>query len=173
MLQAVGISKYFGAEAVLDGVNLDLAHGERVALVGPNGAGKSTLLRILLGEMEPDSGQVHVAPGSTVAYLPQDAGCEPGRTLHEEMISLFADVVALEEEQRRLEDRMHAVAPDSPELMELVEAHARLHDEFDHRGGYTIEAEIGRVLYGLGFSMDDYGKRTEHFSGGWQMRIAL
>ncbi len=173
MLQAVGISKHFGAETVLDGVNLDLAPNERVALVGQNGAGKSTLLRILLGEVEPDSGSVHLAPGCTVAYLPQNAGCEPGRTLHDEMLSLFADVLALEEEQRRLEDRMHAHPPQSPELMALVEAHARLHDEFDRRGGYTIEAEIGRVLYGLGFSMEDYAKRTEHFSGGWQMRIAL
>jgi ATP-binding cassette, subfamily F, member 3 len=173
MLQAVEITKYFGAEAVLEGVALELNPNERVALVGPNGAGKSTLLRILLGELEPDSGRVHLVPGCSIAYLPQDAGCEPGRTLHEEMLALFENVVALEGEQRRLEELMHGLDPNSPELMPLVEAHAKLHDEFDRRGGYTIEAEIGRVLYGLGFSMDDYGKRTEHFSGGWQMRIAL
>ena len=173
MLQAVDITKYFGAEAVLEGVSLELNPSERVALVGPNGAGKSTLLRILLGELELDSGRVHLTPGRTMAYLPQDAGCEPGRTLHEEMLVLFEDVVALEEEQRRLEERMHGLDANSPELMPLVEAHAKLHDEFDRRGGYTIEAEIGRVLYGLGFSMEDYAKRTEHFSGGWQMRIAL
>lgn len=173
MLQATNLSKLFGGETILDGVGLDLSPGERVALVGPNGAGKTTLLRILLGEIEPDSGAVHLAPGRTIAYLPQDAGVSPGRTLYQEMLSLFQDVVELEAEQRRLEEQMQGLGSESPELMSLVEAHAHLHGEFERRGGYTLEAEIGRVLYGLGFTMEDYHKRVEHFSGGWQMRIAL
>jgi len=173
MLQVTNISKYFGGDGVLQGVGFHLSQGERVALVGPNGAGKSTLLRILVGELEPDAGQVHLAPGRTVAYLRQDAGVTPGLTLYQEMLSLYADVMALESEQRRLEQEMARTAPDSPELIRLVEAHAELHSEFERRGGYTLEADIGRVLYGLGFTMEDYGKRVEQFSGGWQMRIAL
>ncbi len=173
MLRAVNLSKQFSGDPVLEGVSLELRPGERVALVGANGAGKSTLLRILLGELEPDSGSVHRMAGRTIAYLPQDAGCMPGRTLFEEMISLFADVVALEGDQRRLEEQMTGLDAGSPELARLVEVHAELHEEFERRGGYTLEAEIGRVLYGLGFTMADYEKRVEHFSGGWQMRIAL
>ncbi len=173
MLQATNLSKYYGGNRVLEGVSLELRLNERVALVGANGTGKSTLLRILLGEVEPDSGQVHLLSGCTVAYLPQNAGVVPGRTLHQEMLSLFASVVALEGQQRQLEEEMNRVPSSSPDLMQLVESHAALHSEFERRGGYTLEAEIGRVLHGLGFSMEDYGKQVEHFSGGWQMRIAL
>ena len=173
MLQATNLSKYFGGNGVLEGVSLELRPGERVALIGPNGAGKTTLLRILVGEIEPDAGRVHIGSGCTVAYLPQDAGVVPGRTLYEEMLFLFSDVTALEVEQRRLEETMGRLQPGSPELMKLVEAHADLHAEFERRGGYTLDAEIGRVLHGLGFTMEDYGKRVERFSGGWQMCIAL
>ena len=173
MLQATNLIKYFGGNCILDGVSLELRPNERLALVGPNGVGKTTLLRILLGEIEPDEGDIHLLSGCTIAYLPQIAVVTPGRTLYDEMLSLFTDVVALEERQRQLEQEMSRMQGSSPDLMAMVEAHAELHAEFERRGGYTLDAEIGRVLHGLGFTMDDYKKRVEQFSGGWQMRIAM
>lgn len=173
MLRVQGVSKSYGIDLVLDDVCFDVADRERIALVGANGAGKSTLLRIILGEIEPDRGTVTVSSGETVAYLPQDAHCSTGQTLHDEMLSVFADISALEERQRALEADMRRLSGDDPRLMNLVEEHARLLDEFTRRDGFTVEAEIGKVLNGLGFNEQDRGRVVDQFSGGWQMRIAL
>src|SRR5918911_4863383 len=173
MLTVSSLSKLYADLVVLENVNLQLRAGERVALVGANGTGKSTLLRLIAGELRPDSGTIALAPGARAAYLPQDAGVEPGRTLHDEMASVFARVAEIEARQRELEEQMHALAADDPQLMRLVEQHAALHAEFERLDGYTIEAKIGQVLSGLGFRGEDWARPTEQFSGGWQMRIAL
>src|SRR5262245_13553871 len=173
MLTASSLSKLYADVVVLERVDLQLRAGERVALVGANGTGKSTLLRLVAGELRPDAGTIALAPGARAAYLPQDAGVAPGRTLHDEMASVFARLAEIETRQRELEDEMHALASDDPRLMPLIEQHAALHAEFERLDGYTIEAKIGRVLAGLGFRPDDWGRPTEQFSGGWQMRIAL
>src|SRR5205823_2464006 len=108
-----------------------------------------------------------------VAYLPQDAGVQPGRTLHDEMASVFGRLAVIEARQREIEADIGALAGDHPRLMPLVHEQAALHAEFERLDGYTIEARIGRVLAGLGFKAEDWPRPTEHFSGGWQMRIAL
>ena len=173
MLQVRGLSKSYGSALVLDDVSFDIGERDRVALVGANGVGKSTLLRIILGELEPDRGSVESLNGVSVAYLPQDARCSSGHTLHDEMLSVFADVFALEEQQRALEAQMRELAADDPRLMVLVTEHAQLQDEFERREGFTVEAEIGKVLKGLGFAPEDGQRIVDHFSGGWQMRVAL
>jgi ATP-binding cassette, subfamily F, member 3 len=170
MLRLEDIKKDYGGQRVLDGATLVLKPGERAALVAPNGAGKSTLLKIVAGLEEPDSGRVQLPPGTVVGYLAQDAGVQPGRSLHDEVLSAVADLLGLEEEMRSIERQIEQSDAD---LDALVHAHAELQERFERRGGYAIEAEIGRVLGGLGFAESDRDRQTQEFSGGWQMRIAL
>jgi ATP-binding cassette, subfamily F, member 3 len=170
VLRVEHVVKDYGGQRVLDGASLALRPGERAALVGANGAGKSTLLKIVAGLEEPDQGEVRLPPGQVVAYLPQDASVLPGRTLHDEVLSAVADLLGIEEQLRALEHRIQLA---EERVEPLVEEHARLQEEFERRGGYAIEAEVGRVLSGLGFGLSDGARLTQEFSGGWQMRIAL
>ena len=173
MLRAENLVKDYGGRRVLDGASLALKPGERAALVGANGAGKSTLLKIVAGLEEPDNGRVVAPRGMVIGYLPQDAVVRPGRTLHDEVLSAVADLLAVEEELRWVERQIQASDLTEVELEELVHRHALLQETFERRGGYAIEAEVGRVLAGLGFAQADRDRPTEQFSGGWQMRIAL
>jgi ATP-binding cassette subfamily F protein 3 len=171
MLRIEHLRKDYGGQRVLDDASLVLKPGERGALLAPNGAGKSTLLKIGAGLDEADSGRVLVPAGLVVAYLAQDAGVQPGRSLHDEVLSAVADLLGIEERLRTLEPEI--AAADGARLNELVHEHAALEEEFERRGGYAIESEIGRVLAGLGFNDADRDRPTQEFSGGWQMRIAL
>src|SRR5438128_11550080 len=143
MLRVVDIVKDYGGQRVLDGVSLVLKPGERAALVAPNGAGKSTLLKILAGIEEADSGRVVLPQAMVVGYLAQDAGVQPGRSLHDEVLSAVADLLGIEEQMRSLEQ---AISAGGPEVDALVHEHAALQEDFERRGGYATEAEIVRVL---------------------------
>jgi ATP-binding cassette subfamily F protein 3 len=170
MLRIEHLRKDYGGKRVLDDATLVLKPGERAALIAPNGAGKSTLLKIVAGLEEADAGRVLVPSGFVVGYLSQDAGVLPGRSLHDEVLSSVSDLLALEDAMRRLEQR---ITSEDGDLDELVVEHSTLQEQFERRGGYAIEAEIGRVLAGLGFTDADKQRQTQEFSGGWQMRIAL
>ncbi len=167
MLRVAHIVKDYGGQRVLDGASLVLKPGERAALVAPNGAGKSTLLKIVAGMEEADSGHIALPQATVVGYLAQDAGVQPGRSLHDEVLSAVADLLAIEEQMRAIETKIEGTPGD---LDELVHRHAELQEQFERRGGYAIEAEIGRVLSGLGFAEADRERQTQEFSGGWQMR---
>jgi ATP-binding cassette, subfamily F, member 3 len=177
MLRIQNLKKSFGGHDVLQGVSLEIGDREKVALVGPNGAGKSTLLKIVAGLMPADEGTVKTQGEASreTSYLPQDAGVRNGRTLWSEMLSAFpelqqaqADLVAVETEIGEA-----AGAGDDERLQELIDRQGGLLERFDQLGGYRVEAEVAKVLAGLGFQSDDRDKLTADFSGGWQMRIAL
>ncbi|MDQ3809841.1 MAG: ATP-binding cassette domain-containing protein, partial [Chloroflexota bacterium] len=170
LLRLDNLVKDYGGERVLDGASLAINTGERLALVGANGTGKSTLLRLAAGLEEPDAGKVARPRGTVLGYLPQDAVVRPGRSVHDEVLSAMADLLAIESQLHSLEQQMRL---GGAEVEELVERHAELQEQFERRGGYAVEAEVGRVLAGLGFSTEDRHRPTEEFSGGWQMRIAL
>ncbi len=170
MLFAEGVTKSFGADDVLLGVDFMIGDGERTALVGPNGGGKSTILRLVAGMDTPDSGAAGHR-GGALGYLRQEAGIDDERTVLEEMWTAFPEARAVE---LRLEAIAHAIESDEGDIDALIDEQARLFEQFEALDGYRIEARIGRVLGGLGFDMpDDQSRLCSEFSGGWQMRIAL
>lgn len=175
MLRIVNVKKSFGAHEVLSGISFDVSPREKTALVGANGAGKSTLLQIIAGTLPPDEGSVRVQNIDEVAYLPQDAGIQSGRSLWQEMLSAFPELQAAQTTLSRLEEEIGTAATegDDDRLQNLIDEQGALLERFDTLGGYRVEAEIARVLDGLGFASDDRDKVASSFSGGWQMRIAL
>jgi ATP-binding cassette subfamily F protein 3 len=141
--------------------------------VGANGTGKSTLLRMLAGMESPDEGSLTMMKGLTAGYLPQDGLSLSGRTVFAECLTVFSDLRSLEREQQELAHCMAELDPAGEEYRRVAQRFQQVDGEFRARDGYAIEAQIGMVLSGLGFSKSDWQRRTEEFSGGWQMRIAL
>jgi len=173
MIQLQDLTKSFGDRVLLDHVTWQITDRERVGLCGPNGAGKTTLLRMMAGLDEPDSGVVLKPSALTVGYLPQDGLTHAGRTVFEEASSAFVDLLAAKEEMHALEARLGDASIPEAEHDAMLARYSDLQDRFRIGGGYSIELKTATVLQGLGFTSADFGRPTETFSGGWQMRIAL
>ncbi|WP_223920755.1 ABC-F family ATP-binding cassette domain-containing protein [Geobacter sp. AOG2] len=173
MLQLIDISKDFAGTPLFTAISWHLKKGERVALVGENGAGKSTLMKIIAGLNEASSGEIQFARGAKAAYLPQDGIVTSGHTLFHEARAALSELLAMEEELHRLGQELERLPHDSGEHATALQRYGELQEQFRHQGGYTMEAEIGTVLKGLGFSQADWQRDCGEFSGGWQMRIAL
>ena len=168
MLQLKDVIKQFADQVVLRHVDWHVRPTDRIGLCGENGAGKTTLLRLLAGQSEVDAGKIQIARGTTIGYLPQEGLEHCGRDLFTEVRSALAELLAVEAELQQLEGQISRGAEQAD-----LDRYSELQEFFRQRGGYTIEAEIGRVLKGLGFEEQDWHKPCEQFSGGWQMRIAL
>ena len=173
MLQLEGISKQLGPRIILDGVDFRVNDRERIAIVGRNGAGKSTLLKIAVGKLELDSGRILLSRGQDVGYLAQDHQVNAERTLWEEAQDAVEPVLDLERAARALLARVEDKALSEDEQLALLEEADALQERFRIRGGYRIEADVGRVLSGLGFLTSEWSRPAGTFSGGWQVRIAL
>jgi ATP-binding cassette subfamily F protein 3 len=173
VIQLVSLSKSFGGRVLLDSVSWQIDDRERVGLSGPNGAGKTTLLKMLAGLEEADAGTIVTPSNLTVGYLPQDGLNHSGRTLIEEAGLAFKPLLDMRDEISALEERLGDEAHSEQQHAAMLERYSELQDTFRRLEGYSIDLKITTVLRGLGFSPDDLGKRSETFSGGWQMRIAL
>jgi ATP-binding cassette subfamily F protein 3 len=172
MIHVENLNKRYGERVLFEDVSWHVRKRDRIGLSGPNGSGKTTLLRMLAGTEEPDSGQIRMASDTTIGYLPQDGIVHAGRTVYEEVVLAFRELLSLKEEQHRIEDQL-AHATEDGDHDKLLERYAEVTERFKHLGGYEIDAQVADVLKGLGFSLADQQRRTEEFSGGWQMRIAL
>jgi len=173
MIQLSSAGKRFGSKTLFEGLDWLVTPGERVGLVGGNGTGKSTLLKVL-AQIEPlDYGSLSAAKDITTGYLPQDGLSLSGRTVLEECLSVFARLQGIEKEMEALTHQMAELDPESEKYQQVSERYHRIETEFHARDGYSLEAQTGAVLNGLGFSRHDANRPTEEFSGGWQMRIAL
>src|SRR6476659_3342892 len=166
MIQLTGAGKRYGPKILFENVDWLVTSNDRIGIVGANGTGKSSILKVLAGMEGLDSGSIQTQKGVSIGYLPQEGLSLSGR-------SVFADIRALEEEQEHLTRRMAELDPAGQEYAQVADRFHRAESEFNARDGYAIEAQVGAVLSGLGFPQREWKKRTEEFSGGWQMRIAL
>jgi ATP-binding cassette subfamily F protein 3 len=173
MIQLTAAGKRFGPKILFQDLDWLITPHDRVGLVGANGTGKTTLLKILGGLESLDYGGITQQRGIQCGYLPQDGLSLSGRSVFAECLSVFEHVHQMQREQEELAHRMAEVDHASAEYTQIAERFHRIQAEIQARDGYTIEAEVGTVLNGLGFSKEDWQRRTEEFSGGWQMRIAL
>jgi ATP-binding cassette subfamily F protein 3 len=173
MIQLSGAGKRFGHKLLFENTDWLITPRDRVGLVGANGTGKSTLMKVLAGLDTLDYGSLIVAKGTTAGYLPQDGLSLSGRTVFAECMSVFAELKAMESEMESLLNRISELDHTSAEYSDVADRYHSLEHEFQTRGGYSIEADVGRVLMGLGFRKEDWERQTEEFSGGWQMRLAL
>src|SRR5216684_1570849 len=173
MIQLSAAGKRFGHKLLFENADWLITSHDRVGLVGANGTGKSTLMKILAGLDTLDYGAVTTAKGISAGYLPQDGLTLSGRSIFAECMAVFSELRAMEEEMEHLTRQMSELDHESPQYSQVADRFHRLEHEFRTRDGYAIEAQVGRVLMGLGFRKEDWERQTDEFSGGWQMRLAL
>jgi ATPase subunit of ABC transporter with duplicated ATPase domains len=172
MISFSNINKQYGKQLVFVDASFQLNPGEKVGLVGPNGAGKTTLFRMVVGEETPDEGEVSVPKRLTIGYFRQDVEEMKGRSVLDEAIAGSGRVGDLHHE---LEDLQRAMGdPERANDMDRILARfGEVQEEYEHRGGYALEAQAREVLHGLGFKDDQIDGDVGALSGGWKMRVAL
>src|SRR5882757_6559368 len=173
MIQLSGAGKRYGHKLLFENADWLITPESRIGLVGANGTGKSTVMKVLAGLESLDYGSISRAKGISAGYLPQDGLTLSGHSIFDECMSVFAGLHAMEKEMESLTQSMSELDHTSAAYADVADRYQKLEHEFRARDGYTLEAEVGKVLTGLGFHRDDWTRLTDEFSGGWQMRIAL
>ncbi|WP_172918380.1 ABC-F family ATP-binding cassette domain-containing protein [Capnocytophaga canis] len=174
MLSVNGLAVEFGGTTLFSDVSFVINPKDRIALMGKNGAGKSTLLKILAGVREPSRGGVSYPKDFTIAYLPQHLMTNDGRTVFEETAQAFAHLHEMEKRIEELNNELMVRTDyESDEYMKLIEEVSALSEKFYSIEDTNFEADIEKTLLGLGFTREDFQRKTEEFSGGWRMRIEL
>lgn len=171
ILTATKVGRSFGADDIFQDISVEIPHGARVALVGPNGAGKTTLLNILIGKDEPSAGVVSRAKGLSIGFLPQRPELHGERTIWDEMLTAFSDLLRREHELNDLAALMSET--DRPDHEQIVDRYGKLQEQFEAAGGYAYETKIRQVLTGLGFGAEEYGRTLGVLSGGQKTRAFL
>ena len=174
MIAAEGLTVEFGGTTLFKNISFAINEKDRIALMGKNGAGKSTLLKILAGERIPTSGRVSAPKGAVIAYLPQHLLTVDSRTVFEEASQAFASVFGM---KSRIEELNHLLSTrtdyESEEYYGIIEEVSVLSEKFYSIADINYDAEIEKILIGLGFTRADFTRPTGEFSGGWRMRIEL
>ena len=174
MLLVQNLGVHFAGNYLFDNVSFRINKGNRVGLAGKNGAGKSTLLKILAKKQIADEGDVVHEGEVSVGFLTQDIDFEKGRTVWEEAGRAFQQLNEIQQKIDFTNDQLSTRTDyESDAYAKLIEDITHLTDRFNLLGGYTKDAEMEKILFGLGFKAEDFHRQTEEFSGGWRMRIEL
>lgn len=171
ILSCQAVSKAFGTDVILKSASFHIEDREKAAVVGINGAGKSTLLKIIIGEMEADSGEAVLSKGKTIGYLAQHQDLNSSRTIYEELLCVKQEILDLEAAIRKAEKNMKELSGGALEA--ALDQYARLNHEFEQKNGYAYKSEVIGVLKGLGFEEEDFTKQVDTLSGGQKTRVSL
>lgn len=174
MVSVDNLTVEFSGSTLFSDVSFVINENDKIALMGKNGAGKSTLLKILAGANKPTRGGVSAPKDTVIAYLPQHLLTKDDATVFEETSKAFASIFAMKAEMDRLNDELTVRTDyDSDEYMKIIEQVSELSEKYYSIEEINYEAEVEKVLQGLGFMRSDFTRPTSEFSGGWRMRIEL
>ena len=165
------INKSFGEHVIIRDGSFHIEDHEKAALIGSNGAGKSTLLKMIAGELPSDGGDIVLTRGKTLGYLAQHQEMQSGNTIYEEVRLAKADVIAMEQQIRNIEQELKSLSGDA--LSARLDTYTRLTAAFERENGYAYESEIAGVLKGLGFDEEEFSKKVDTLSGGQKTRVSL
>lgn len=175
ILSCKNLNKSYGIDVILNNVTLSINEGDKVGLIGPNGAGKSTLFKIINNNTDYDGGDIFIDKNKKIGYLSQHLSLESDNTVYEEMLSVFEDIIKLENKLKKLELQM--AEPYDPSKADyhdkIIKDYTLCTELYNNRGGYTYKGEINRVLQGLGFNEEYHFKKINILSGGQKTRLAL
>jgi ATP-binding cassette subfamily F protein 3 len=166
------VQKQFGSKVLFKDCSLQIGVRDRVGLIGPNGSGKTTLFRMILREEPTDEGEILIAKGVKIGYLPQEVISFGGNTVLDEVLKSAIGITSLQDKMKILEEELSSI-DDPKEQERLAKEYGKLQERYTLLGGYGLEAEAKRILQGLGFKESDFQRATDEMSGGWLMRIAL
>jgi ATP-binding cassette, subfamily F, member 3 len=173
MIDLINVSLQFGGKYLFREVSFKINSGDRISLVGANGTGKSSLLKMICGELLPESGKIQKQKRITIGYLPQEQVIHEGKSLLEEAKSALNDIIELQNKESDITERLSDISVTEEERDDLIHQLGEVHYRLDELGSYSIGSRVEKILLGIGFEIEDFGRLTNEFSGGWQMRIAL
>ena len=174
MITVNDISVNFGGTTLFSDVSFAINENDKIALMGKNGAGKSTLLKIIAGQSKPSTGNVSAPKDAVIAYLPQHLLTKDGSTVMEEASKAFGEIFKMKAEIDEINEQLTIRTDyESDEYMKLIERVSDLSEKFYAIEEINYEAEVEKILVGLGFEREDFTRQTSEFSGGWRMRIEL
>jgi ATP-binding cassette subfamily F protein 3 len=174
MISVDGLGVEFGGTTLFKDISFVVNEKDRIALMGKNGAGKSTLLKIMAGAKAPTYGRVSAPTDAVIAYLPQHLMNEDNRTVFEEASQAFGQLILMKKEMAELEHQLGVRTDyESEEYYGIIERVSVLSEKIYSLGDINFDAEVEKILVGLGFERSDFNRPTSEFSGGWRMRIEL
>ncbi|SDY04877.1 ATP-binding cassette, subfamily F, member 3 [Lutibacter oricola] len=174
MITVNDVAVQFGGTTLFEKISFAINENDKIALMGKNGAGKSTLLKIIAGVKKPSSGNISAPKEAKIAYLPQHLLAHDNATVLEETSKAFSEIFKMKAEIDEINEALTVRTDyESDEYMKLIERVSELSEKFYAVEEINYEAEVEKVLKGLGFSREDLSRQTSEFSGGWRMRIEL
>ena len=177
MLSCNNVSKSFGVETILEDISFSVNEGDKIGIVGVNGTGKTTLFKVITGIFPHDKGDIFTSKNCRLGYLEQNTNFYSEKTIYDEVVSVFSDLIEAEEELRSLEHQIASLSAkessSGDQLKKAMDTYGKKYEEFEKKNGYAYKSEVRGTLKGLGFSDEEMNKPVNVLSGGEKTRVLL